>query len=126
MTTTELATITTAGAIQKATDGFTRLPSMNEPGVEAAIGDSFHNPGGAVLSGGFFELKAGAPLVYEYTYDEIKLVFKGEFLLTDVATGESLRAGVGEVLFFPKGTTVKFETDDYALGFFVGDRDFPA
>ncbi|SEO18879.1 hypothetical protein SAMN05216281_1575, partial [Cryobacterium luteum] len=27
-------------------------------------------------------------------------------------------------LFFPKGTTVKFETPDYALGFFAGDRTF--
>ncbi|TLH49134.1 ethanolamine utilization protein, partial [Mycolicibacterium aubagnense] len=29
-----------------------------------------------------------------------------------------------DVLFFPKGTTVKFETPDYGLGFFVGDRTF--
>ncbi|MEC5200783.1 hypothetical protein RCH21_003036 [Arthrobacter sp. PL16] len=30
------------------------------------------------------------------------------------------------MLFFPKGTAVKFETPDYALGFFAGDRNFAA
>lgn len=124
MTTTDIAAISRAGSILKATDGFKKLPSMNQPGVEASIGDSFHNPGGSVLSSGFFELKKGDPLVYEYTYDETKLVVKGEFILTDIATGETLRAREGEVLFFPKGTTVKFDTDDYALGFYAGDRSF--
>ncbi|HKP08599.1 MAG TPA: cupin domain-containing protein [Microbacterium sp.] len=121
---TDIATITRAGAIYKASEGAKNLPSMNEPGVEAWIGDSFHNPDGSVLSSGFFELKAGAPLIYEYTYDETKFVVRGTFILTDVSTGESLRAEPGEVLFFPKGTIVKFETDDVALGFYAGDRSF--
>jgi ethanolamine utilization protein EutQ (cupin superfamily) len=119
-----MPTITSAGSILTATDGAEGLPRMDVPGVDAAIGDSFHNPRGSVLSSGFFELKSGAPLEYEYTYDETKIVVKGEFLLTDIDTGESLRAGVGEVLFFPKGTNVRFETDDHAIGFFAGDRSF--
>lgn len=122
--TTHTVTITRAGGIHKASDGAVGLPSMNEPGVEAFIADSFHNPEGSVLSSGFFELKKGAPLVYEYTYDETKFVVKGEFILTDMSTGESLRAAEGEVLFFPKGTTVKFETEDHAIGFYAGDRSF--
>ncbi|WP_223256991.1 cupin domain-containing protein [Arthrobacter globiformis] len=117
-------TVTKAGSIQKVEGGYTGLPSMNEPGVDAAIGDSFSNPGGSAISAGFFELRASEPLVYEYTYDEMKVVVQGEFILTDQGTGDVVRAKERDVLFFPKGTTVKFETPDYALGFYTGHRSF--
>ena len=117
-------TLSKAGSIHKVEGGYVGLPSMNEPGVEAAIGDSLHNPRGSVMSAGFFELKASDPLVYTYSYDEMKVVIQGEFILTDQDTGETTRAKERDVLFFPKGTTVKFETPDYALGFFAGHRSF--
>ncbi|WP_104201480.1 cupin domain-containing protein [Cryobacterium sp. Y29] len=121
---TVLGTLSKAGAIYKVEGGYLDLPTMNEPGTDAAIGDSLSNPEGSVMSAGFFELKASEPLVYTYTYDEMKVVIKGEFILTDQTTGEVTRATERDVLFFPKGTTVKFETPDYALGFFAGDRTF--
>jgi ethanolamine utilization protein EutQ (cupin superfamily) len=121
---TTVGTLTKAGAIHKVEKGYEGLPSMNEPGVVAAIGDSLHNPEGTVMSAGFFELKKSEPLVYTYTYDEMKLVVKGEFILTDQDTGEVTHAKERDVLFFPKGTTVKFETPEYGLGFFAGDRTF--
>ncbi|GAA2900442.1 ethanolamine utilization protein [Pseudonocardia halophobica] len=115
---------TVEGAIMKVEKGDENLPSMNEPGCEAWIGDSFRNPGGAVICSGFFELKASEPLVYEYTYDETKFVVDGTFVLTDQDTGQVVEAHKGDVLFFPKGTTVKFETPDRALGFYAGHRSF--
>lgn len=121
---TLIGTLTKAGSIHKVEDGFKGIPSMDEPGVEAFIGDSLSNPEGAAISGGFFELRASAPLVYEYTYDEMKVVIQGEFILTDQATGDVTHARERDVLFFPKGTTVKFETPDYALGFYTGHRSF--
>jgi ethanolamine utilization protein EutQ len=121
-----LGTLTTAGAIHKVEGAQQGIPSMNEPGVNAFIGDAYANPGDSTMCSGFFELKAGEPLEYEYTYDEMKYVVAGQFRLTDLSTGDMLVADAGSVLFFPKGTTVKFETDDYALGFFTGDRDFAA
>lgn len=117
-------TLSKAGSIQKVEGGYIGLPSMNEPGCDAAIGDSLSNPGGSAISAGFFELKASEPLVYEYTYDEMKVVVQGEFILTDQATGEVTHAKERDVLFFPKGTTVKFETPGYALGFYTGHRSF--
>lgn len=117
-------TLSQAGAIHKVEGGYIGLPSMNEPGCDAAIGDSLSNPGGSAISAGFFELKASEPLVYEYTYDEMKVVVQGEFILTDQSTGEVTHAKERDVLFFPKGTTVKFETPDYGLGFFTGHRSF--
>ena len=113
-----------AGAIHKVEDGYKNLPSMDEPNCEAFIGDSLSNPGGSAISSGFFELKASEPLVYTYTYDEMKVVIQGEFILTDQSTGDVTRAKERDVLFFPKGTTVKFETADYALGFYTGHRSF--
>lgn len=124
METLTTGTLTKAGSIHKVEKGYIGLPPMNEPGCEAAIGDALHNPEGSVMSAGFFELKASEPLVYTYTYDEMKVVIAGEFILTDQDTGETTHAKERDVLFFPKGTTVKFETPDYALGFFTGDRTF--
>jgi ethanolamine utilization protein EutQ len=121
---TTIGTLSKAGAIHKVEDGFVGLPKMDEPGTDAAIADSLHNPEGTVMSAGFFELKKSEPLVYTYTYDEMKLVVKGEFILTDQDTGEVTHAKERDVLFFPKGTTVKFETPEYGLGFFAGDRTF--
>ncbi|MGY2747365.1 cupin domain-containing protein [Arthrobacter sp. UYCu723] len=92
---------------------------MNIPGCDAAIADSLTHPAGSVISSGFFELKASEPLVYTYTCDEMKVVVKGEFILTDQSTGDVTHAKERDVLFFPKGATVKFETPDYGLGFFT-------
>lgn len=117
-------TLTKAGSIHKVEDGYKNLPAMDAPGSEAFIADSLANPNGSAISSGFFELKASEPLVYEYTYDEMKVVIAGEFTLTDQATGEVTIAKERDVLFFPKGTTVKFETPDYALGFYTGHRSF--
>lgn len=117
-------TLSKTGSIHKVKGGYLGLPSMNVPGVEAAFGDSLHNPEGSVMSSGFFELKASEPVVYTDTYDEMKVVIQGEFVLTDQDTRETTHAKKRGVLFFPKGTTVKFETPDYALGFFAGHRSF--
>jgi ethanolamine utilization protein EutQ len=121
---TLVGTLSKAGSIHKVVDGYIDLPSMNLPGSEAAIADSLHNPEGSVMSAGFFELKASEPVVYTYTYDEMKVVVQGEFIVTDQSTGDVTHAKEHDVLFFPKGTTVKFETPEYGLGFFAGDRTF--
>ena len=114
-----LGTPTQTGAIHKVENGFTGLPSMNIPGVDAFIGDSLTHPNGSVMSSGFFELKASEPLVYTYECDEMKVVIKGEFILTDRVTGEVTHAKERDVLFFPAGSEITFETPDYSLGFFT-------
>ena len=115
---------TSAPAIGHVSGGATGLPSMEVPGVRAFIGDALANPGGAELCGGFFELFAGEPLDYEYTNDEMKLVVEGEFHLTDLDSGQQVVAGPKDVLFFPKGSRIRFETPDRALGFYTGHRSF--
>ncbi len=119
METLTVGTLSKTGAIHKVENGFIGLPSMNIPGVDAVIGDSLTHPNGSVMSSGFFELKASEPLVYTYECDEMKVVIKGEFILTDRVTGEVTRAKERDVLFFPAGSQITFETPDYGLGFFT-------
>lgn len=110
--------------IRKVEGGQKNLPSMNVEGCQAFIGDVHANPDGAELCSGFFELIASDPLVYEYTYDEMKIVLEGEFTLTDKDTGQVVHAKPMDVLFFPKGSTIVFETPERALGFYTGHRSF--
>ena len=37
-------------------------------------------------------------------------------------TGQKVRAGKGDVFYFPKGSRVTFETESFGVGFFVGQR----
>ena len=123
---TNAGTLIRAGSIYKVENGYLGLSSMNIGGVEAAIDDALTHPEGSVMSSGFFELKASEPLVYTYTCDEMKVVIKGEFKLTDRATGEVTHAKERDVLFFPKGAQITFETPDYGLGFFVAHGSMSA
>lgn len=102
-------------------------PSMNVDGVKAWLGDVFvsANPGtnkDQPLCAGFFHLEAGKPLDYTYDYEEMKLVADGEFFLTEVKTGKTYHAKVGDVLYFSDGDHIIFDTPSRATGFFCGQR----
>lgn len=76
---------------------------------------------GKELSSGFYRQEKGEPLVYTYTYDEMKIILEGDFKMVD-ETGVTVNAKPGDVFFFPKGTTITFSSEDYGLAFFVGLR----
>ncbi|AWT52954.1 ethanolamine utilization protein [Mycolicibacterium smegmatis] len=107
-------------------DAWKNLPKMPEaeyPGAEGYIGDVYENPGGSVMCSGFFELvHTEAPLLYEYTYDEMKIVLEGEFHLENVDTGQKSIAKTKDAIFFPKGSRILFSTPDRALAFYTGHR----
>ncbi|KAJ5249125.1 hypothetical protein N7468_000576 [Penicillium chermesinum] len=73
------------------------------------------------LSAGFYRLEKGTPLVYTYTYEEMKIILEGEFEISD-ENGQKVTATKGDVFYFPKGSTITFTTPDYGLAFFVGQR----
>jgi len=92
--------------------------------------DSSQKPS-APISCGFFRLEKGTPLVYTYTYHEMKIVVEGEFVITDLgpegeegAEGEAKGVHVkpGDVLYFEEGARIKFETPTRALAFYTGQR----
>ena len=76
--------------------------------------DNAENP----ISCGFYRLEKGTPLVYTYTYDEMKIILEGQFEISD-ETGQKVTASPGDVFYFPKGVTITFSTSDYGLAFFV-------
>ncbi|WP_083453040.1 cupin domain-containing protein [Mycolicibacterium goodii] len=100
-----------------------KMPQSEYPGTEGYIGDVYENPSGSVMCSGFFELvHTEAPLLYEYTYDEMKIVLEGEFHLENVDTGQKSTAKAKDAIFFPKGSRILFSTPDRALAFYTGHR----
>jgi ethanolamine utilization protein EutQ (cupin superfamily) len=75
------------------------------------------------MSAGFYRLEKGTPLVYEYTYDEMKIILEGEFEIAD-ETGQKVAASPGDVFYFPKGAKITFTTPSYGLAFFVSFYNF--
>lgn len=55
------------------------------------------------ISAGFYRLEKGTPLVYEYHYDEMKIIVEGEFDISD-ETGQSVHVGCRRVVEKPTST----------------------
>ncbi|KAH0613865.1 uncharacterized protein H6S33_005751 [Morchella sextelata] len=73
------------------------------------------------ISCGLYRLEQGEPLVYTYTYHEMKIIIEGEFHISD-ETGKSVIGKPGDVFHFEKGATITFTTPNYGLAFYTGQR----
>ena len=51
----------------------------------------------------------------------MKFIVNGSFIIED-ETGQKVIAKPGDLLCFPKGTSITFSTPDFGLGFFCGQR----
>lgn len=99
-----------------------KLPLIaNENAFLGDIATSEKSDPTAPISAGFYRLEKGTPLVYEYTYHEMKIIVDGEFEISD-ETGQKVHAVKGDVFYFPKGSKITFTTETFGLGFFVGQR----
>ncbi|KAL9624742.1 MAG: hypothetical protein Q9160_001096 [Pyrenula sp. 1 TL-2023] len=90
----------------------------------AYLGDIFSsskNDGDKPVTSGFFRLEAGKPLVYTYTYHEMKIILDGEFEISSEG-GQTVSAKKGDVFYFPKGSVITFKTDSFGLAFYTGQR----
>ncbi|MDD1781114.1 cupin domain-containing protein [Enterovibrio sp. ZSDZ35] len=98
-----------------------QIASMNEPGVNAyfedIVGSSDPN---APISCGIFKMEKGKPLVYTYDYDDSKIILDGHIYFSDGS--QTVKGEKGDVLFFPKGSTITFSTDDSGLAYACGQR----
>ena len=98
------------------------LTPMEEEGVSAYLDDfAVSDDPECPITAGLFRLERGNKLIYTYTYNEIKIVLEGEFNIKD-SSGMEVIATPGDLLYFPKGSTITFSTPDYGLGFFCGQR----
>lgn len=73
------------------------------------------------ISAGFYRLEPGTPLVYTYTYHEMKIIVSGDFTIAD-ETGQKVTATAGDVFYFPKGSVITFTTEKGGLAFYTGQR----
>jgi ethanolamine utilization protein EutQ (cupin superfamily) len=97
------------------------IASMNEPGVNAYFEDivGTSNPK-APISCGMFKIEKGNPLVYTYDYDDSKIILEGHIHFSDGK--QKVKGEPGDVLFFPKGSTITFSTDSSGLAYACGQR----
>lgn len=114
---------TTQAPFRVTANGWKDLPSMGIPNAAGFIKDVYENPDGSEMCSGYFELEhTDEPLLYVYTYDEMKVVLEGEFLLENRDTGQSMVAKAKDAIFFPKGSRIYFSTPTRALAFYCGHR----
>lgn len=101
----------------------TELPSMEKPGINAFLADvAVSKDPEKTIVGGFFRMeKSDEPLLYYYDYHEMKIIVEGEMIISD-ETGTTVEAKVGDVFYFPAGSTITFQSPSYGIGFFCGQR----
>jgi ethanolamine utilization protein EutQ (cupin superfamily) len=101
-----------------------KLPSMNVPATHAFLADVHtSNDGAKPITCGFFRMEKGPALVYDYNYEEMKVIVEGEMTIAD-ETGQSVDAKPGDVFYFSKGSQITFSSTTYGIGFFCGQRQF--
>lgn len=97
------------------------ISSMNVTGVNAYFEDIVGSSDPkAPLACGLFKIEKGKPLVYTYDYDDSKYVLDGHIYFSDGST--KVKGEPGDVLFFPKGSTITFSTDKTGIAFACGQR----
>lgn len=99
-----------------------KIKSMGVQGTNAYLQDivASSDPK-APIACGLFKIEKGNSLTYTYGYDEAKIIIKGEMTINDGST--KVKATPGDVLFFPKGSTITFSTESSGLGFICGQRE---
>ena len=97
------------------------IASLNIDGINAFLEDVVSsNSNNAPITCGLFRMEAGNPLDYTYTYDECKVMLKGEMTITENEVSKIIKPG--DILFFDKGTSVTFSSNSSGLAFYVGQR----
>jgi ethanolamine utilization protein EutQ (cupin superfamily) len=100
------------------------LPSMGVPATQAFLADvQTSNDTVKPITCGFFRMEKGPALVYDYNYEEMKIIVEGEMIIAD-ETGQSVEARPGDVFYFTKGSRITFSSPTYGIGFFCGQRQF--
>lgn len=100
------------------------IQSMEMPGINAWLQDVTGTPSGAErpMTCAFFRIaKSDQPLVYDYDYDEVKIVLDGVITVSDGTN--TVDAKKGDVLLLPNGAHITFTTETEGTAFVCGARD---
>jgi uncharacterized cupin superfamily protein len=100
------------------------LPRMDVPDAQAFLADVHSSEDKLkTITCGFFRMEKGPALIYDYDYEEMKIIVEGEMTITD-ETGVRVNVTPGDVLYFAKGSRITFESPSFGIGFFCGQRNF--
>lgn len=100
------------------------IASMETPGVNAWLEDVTGTAAGAdrPMTCAFFKIaKSDEPLVYDYDYDEVKIILDGVITVSDGTN--TVDAKKGDVLLLPNGAHITFTTETEGTAFVCGARD---
>ena len=98
------------------------LAPMDTPGVNAWLSDvvSSDDPEKPITCG-FFRLQSSdEPLVYDYDYDETKIILDGVITISDGV--KTINAKQGDVVLLPKGAHITFTTESEGTAYVCGAR----
>ncbi|HHV78543.1 MAG TPA: DUF861 domain-containing protein [Firmicutes bacterium] len=86
------------------------------PGVDARLADYINSRHGCSMAAGLMELR-NCTFDWTLNYEEVDFVVEGTL---DIIVGDkTYRGHKGDVVYIPKGTSIKFSTPDRALFFYV-------
>ncbi|TWI31512.1 cupin domain-containing protein [Paracoccus sulfuroxidans] len=98
------------------------IAPMEVPGVNAWLQDALSAEAtDKPLTCGFFRIaKSDEPLIYDYDYDETKIVLDGVITVDDGT--KKVDAQKGDVLLLPKGAHITFTTETEGTAWVCGAR----
>lgn len=101
---------------------FQEIAPMDVPGVNAWLQDAVSaDDAQKPITCGFFRIKkSDEPLVYDYDYDETKIVLDGVISVNDGT--KTVNAQKGDVLLLPKGAHIIFTTETEGTAYVCGAR----
>ena len=95
---------------------FPQALSQQQPGIS---GFGFNASSGQSR---FFKVeKSDQPKVCEYSYHEMNIIVEGEMTVS-YSEGNVVDAKAGDVLHFPKGSVITFNSNSRGVGLFCGQR----
>ncbi|WWC62289.1 uncharacterized protein I303_104885 [Kwoniella dejecticola CBS 10117] len=95
------------------------------PNENAALGDILETKTktkDGYFTSGFYRIVAGRSRPAEYSFEEAKLVLRGEIDILDEATGRTIHAVPGDYIMFHVGSKVQFSTQSEGFAFYVVTR----
>ncbi|PWN89735.1 hypothetical protein FA10DRAFT_268247 [Acaromyces ingoldii] len=100
----------------------TKDPKLADLGNGAFLGDVAASNDNALSAGFYVQHKSEKPLVYTYTYDELKIVLEGELHVSEPSSGTTIVAKAGDVLNISNGATLEFNSPSTARIFYGAKR----
>ncbi|ETS84252.1 hypothetical protein PFICI_02277 [Pestalotiopsis fici W106-1] len=109
-----------ANAQEASIPNYKNFPNIFLGAIHSSTQDDSEKP----ITSGFYRIEKGATMTATYTYYEFKLVVAGDLIVSD-STGQKVKAVKGDIIYFPKGATITFETENGGEAFFVAQRASP-